>query len=299
MAIINNNVGNVKFLRNGSLYGTHDAAYDALSGFTLTSEQDGTIILARYGSGNEVKTLAGLVYYTTSGHSMTIIDIEGASGDVQELREQMEKTFGTGVTTANTATSQLAALSGGTFTPGTSSSADTSVEGAKAYAYDLIGTLDYTDTAETGSYVSKVDQVDGKIATTKVELPTVTGEVESKKVVMSVSEDKGEISVDKGTIESSDKTIVISDVETDNNVTGIDFKVNIDNETLIADNETGVISVASAALTQYVGDEDTIHISAVDSSTNTKTISSPLTISATTPTEANVNITLLELVDLQ
>jgi hypothetical protein len=62
MAIINNNVGNVKFLRNGSLYGTHNEAYAALTGFNLTSEQDGTIILARYGSGNDVKTLAGLVY---------------------------------------------------------------------------------------------------------------------------------------------------------------------------------------------------------------------------------------------
>ena len=279
------NVQGVLFLRNGSLYQTHEAALEAIEQKKgLVS--DGEIILARYGSGSDVKTLVGVKYGNgnTSADTLTIIDIEGASADVEELRQEINAKLGDGVSSANTVTAQLTALSGNTA----STSAETSVEGAKRYAEDLIGTLDHTDTAETGSYVSKVDQVDGIISTTKVALPSVTGEVESKKVVMSVSEDKGEISVDKGTIESSDKTVVISDVETSSEVTGIDFSVNIDNETLIADTGTGVISVASAALTQYVGDEDTIHISDVDESTNTKTISSPLTISATTPTEANV-----------
>ena len=85
MAIINNNVQNVKFLRNGLLYGTHDLAYEALTGFTLTTEQDGTAILARYGSGNDVKTLVGMVYASANGSykSITIFDIEGASADVE------------------------------------------------------------------------------------------------------------------------------------------------------------------------------------------------------------------------
>ena len=253
MAIINNNVQNVKFLRNGALYGTHDAAYEALTGFTLTTEQDGTIILARYGSGNNVKTLAGLVYADETYKTITIIDIEGASGDVEALRTEINNKLGTGITSANTATAQLEALSGATFTAGTSSSADTSVEGAKAYAYDLLGTLDYTDTAETGSYVSKVDQVDGKISTTKVALPSSADTAVAKKVVIAVSEDKGQINVSRGEITSSGKTVVL----TDNADGGVNFEANIDNATIVqgADKK---LKVADSALTRHYGDEKTI-----------------------------------------
>ena len=192
----NNNVQNVRFLRNGSLYADRTAALAGLNGQTLSTEQDGSIILARYGSGNDVKTLAGLVYAKGDNKSITIIDIEGASGDVEELREQMEATFGTGVTTANTATAQLAALSG------TSSDASgvTSVWGAKKYADDLISTLDVGDTAVTGSYVSEVSQADGKIAVTRVALPdasTVSGE---SKVVIDVTQDKGQITASAANI---------------------------------------------------------------------------------------------------
>lgn len=279
----NNNLQNIRFLRNGSLYADHATALSNLTSQQLAAEQDGSIILARYGSGNEVKTLVGVVYFNGSNKSLTIFDIDGASADVQELREEINAKLGAGITSANTATAQLAALSGNSSTD---TSATTSVEGAKKYADALKEGMDYTGvTTGEGVYVTNVTETDGIVSATTATLPSVTGEVESKKVVMSVSEDKGEIAVTKGTIESSDKTVVIGDLTEGN---GIDFKVNIDGETLIADTSTGVISVASAALTQYVGDEDTIHISAVDSATNTKTISSPLTISATTPTEANV-----------
>ena len=133
--------------------------------------------------------------------------------------------------------------------------------------------MDYSGvTTGDGVYVTNVTQADGIVSATTATLPSVTGEVESKKVVMSVSEDKGEIAVTKGTIESSDKTVVIGDLTEGN---GIDFKVNIDNVTL-EKNENGVISVTSSALTQYVGDDDTIQISAAVE--GVKTVSSPLTI---------------------
>ena len=375
----NNNVQNVKFLRNGSVFvpgenqTAREVALNEMNG-QLNGLADGTAILGRYQESNgTVKTLVGFAYVSGDIKTLTVFDVEGASADVEKLREEINAKLGEGITSANTVTEQLEALSGSTA----DTSASTSVAGAKAYADDLIGTLDYIDTAVTGSYVSEVTQSDGKIiSTTKVELPSVnaiteagkpiiavaedkgtvsasagtinaeyvnitdggdkftattvegalaelddkidnvidgldytgvttgdgvyvtnvvetngvisattatlpsvTGEVESKKVVMSVSEDKGEIAVTKGTIESSDKTVVIGDLAEGN---GIDFKVNIDSETLIADTGTGVISVASAALTQYVGDDNTIQISAVDPATNTKTISSPLTIQKVT-----------------
>jgi len=380
MAKNSNNIQGVLFLRNGSLYTNRtEARQEIVANQGLVG--DGEFILARYIDGNShVQTLVGVKYHGTKGDFLTIIDMEGASADVEKLREEINAKLGTTfISSGNTVEANLTALSGGTFTPGTSSSADTSVEGAKAYAYDLLGTLDYTDTADTGSYVSKVDQADGKIAVTRVALPTVetitvagkpiiavaedkgqiaasagtinaefvnvtgdtftattvqgaleelddkidnvvdgldytgvttgtgvyvtnvteedgkvsattatlpsvTGEVESKKVVMSVSEDKGEISVTKGTIESADKTVVISNLAEGN---GIDFSVNIDNETLIADTGTGVISVASAALTQYVGDGKTIEISAADEHNN-KTVSTLLTLSSVTPSSTTV-----------
>ena len=245
----------------------------------LNRLNDGEMALARYGSDNNVKTLAGIMYKTSSGQSITIIDVEGASEDVQELREQMEATFGSGVTTANTATAQLAALSGNTA----STSAETSVEGAKRYADDLISTLDGGVTAETGYFVKSVSEVDGKISGTIEALPSYDDAAVAKKFVIAVDETNGKIAVERGEISSSAKTIVLND----NTDGGIDFDVNIDNSTIVKNADTGVISVASAALTQYVGDEDAIHVSDVDAN-NKKTISSLLTISATTPTETNV-----------
>ena len=291
MAIINvnaNNVENVKFLRNGNLYASANAAKDALLGFDYSLEQDGTAILARYSGETDqqvayYRTMVGFVFVSGATKSVTILDVEGAQADVDALREEMRAKFGNGVTENNSVTSQLQVLSGGTFTPGTSSSADTSVEGAKAYAYDLIGTLEYTDTAETGSYVSKVDQVDGIISTTKVALPSVTGTSESKKVVIAVSEDKGTVSDTKGTISSSAGTIVLND----NTDGGIDFDVNIDGQSIVKD-ANGVLSVASTALTQYTGDTITINVSAADANNN-KTISSLLTINkVTTGLDADV-----------
>ena len=185
----NNNLQNIRFLRNGSLFNTRDDARSGLTGQTLAAEQDGSIILARYGSGDDVKTLVGLVYFTASGKSITIFDIEGASADVNELRTEINNKLGSGITSANTATAQLEALSG-TSADG---SGVTSVWGAKAYANNLIETLDYEDTAVPGEYVSQVTQADGKIAVTHVALPDATTVSGESKVIIDVTQDKGAI----------------------------------------------------------------------------------------------------------
>ena len=283
-----NNVSNVKFLRNGALYTSAEAAKNALLGFDYTSQQDGTAILARYSGETDqqvtyYRTMVGFVFVSGNTKSVTILDVEGAQADVDALREEVRAKFGTGVTTDNSATDQFEALSGSTFTPGTSSSADTSVEGAKAYAYDLIGTLDYTDTAATGSYVSEVNQVDGKISVTRVVLPSSADSAVAKNVVIAVSEDKGQIEVTRGEISSSAGTIVL----TDNADGGVNFEVNIDNDTIVQDETSKKLKVASAALTQYVGDGKTIEISAADANNN-KTVSTLLTLSSVTPSSTTV-----------
>ena len=341
MAIINNNVGNVKFLRNGTVFNSHELAYNALTGFTLTDEQDGTAILARYtAEDTKVKTLVGWVYKNGNTEYITIQDIEGASQDVLEY-------LGSGVTKNNNATMQLEALSG----TAQDTSASTSVAGAKVYAKDYtdeqIGELEYTGvTTGTGVYVTNVTESDGVVSATTATLPTVAAISEAGKPIIAVSEDKGTISASAGTIDaeyvdvtgftatdvqgaleevkdaigtaisgldasdtaeakkfvtsvseedgiitvsrgeitSSAETIVL----TDNSDGGVNFEVNIDNDTIVQDSTSKKLKVASAALTQYVGDEKTIHISSADTTTHTKTVSSLLTISATTPTGTNV-----------
>ena len=344
MAIINNNVQNIQFLRNQTIFLDKAAAVSALN-TNKSLALDGTALLARYyGEDDEIKTLVGFVYLSGSTNTITIIDVEGSEADVETLREEINAKLGDGITSANTATSQLTALSG-TSADG---SGVTSVWGAKAYAKDYtdeqISSLDGNVTAADGSYVKTVTEVDGKISGTTAELPTVaaitvegkpiiavaedkgtisasagtidaqyvdvtgftatnvqgaleevnanigtaisgldyTDTAEAKKFVTAVSEENGVISVTRGEVTSTDKTVVL----TDGNDGGINLAVNIDNSTLQKD-ANGVISVTSSALVQYEGDDDTIQISAV--SQGIRTVSSPLTIQkVTTGLSANI-----------
>lgn len=283
---INNNVQNVKFLRNQTPFETRALARQALED-NKGIAADGTALLARYtitdGQTTDVKTLVGFVAEINSTKYVTIFDVEGGSEDVEKLRDEINAKLGTTfISSGNTVESNLTALSGNSSTD---TSATTSVEGAKRYADELKNQMDYSGvTTGTGIYVTNVTQADGIVSATTATLPTVTGEVESKKVVMSVSEDKGEIAVTKGTIDSSDKTVVIGDLAEGN---GIDFKVNIDGASIVQDPTSKKIKVADSALTQYFGDEKTIHAE-VDAATNKKTFNTLLQISATTPSETNV-----------
>ena len=279
MAIINNNVQNVKFLRNQTPFESRELARQALEQNKGVAE-DGTSLLARYTVSGEVKTIVGYVAVVGTTHHLTIIDVEGGSEDVEKLREEINAKLGEGITSANTATAQLAALSGN----GSSTSAETSVEGAKRYADELKNQMDYTGvTTGTGVYVTNVTQSDGIVSATTATLPTVTDTKEAKKVVVSVSEDKGEISIERGTISSSAETMVL----TDNTDGGVNFEVNIDGVSIVQDPTSKKLKVADTALTQYYGDEKTIHAE-VDSANNTKTFNTLLQISATTPSETNV-----------
>ena len=105
---------------------------------------------------------------------------------------------------------------------------DTKEGSVKKTVKDAIEALDVSDTLTAGSFVTKVTETDGKIA------------------------------VSKATITSSDKTITVT-ADTTNGA--LDLKANIDGTTILADKTTGKLSVASEALTQYVGKE-AINVSA-------------------------------------
>ena len=117
-------------------------------------------------------------------------------------------------------------------------SASVTIYGAKAYAKALVEGLDVSDSITAGSFVASVSETDGKI------------------------------SVTKGAVASSDKTVVVTG---DASTGGLDLKTNIDGTTIVKNDETGVLSVASSALTQYVG-SDAIAVSGAGEDNN-KTIS--------------------------
>lgn len=171
MAITSNNVQNVKFLRNGSVFnpsGTNTARQVALATMNgqLDNLADGTAILGRYQETNgTVKTLVGFAYVSGSTKTLTVFDVEGASADVQALREEINAKLGEGITSGNTATAQLTALSG-TSSDG---SGVTSVYGAKAYAKDYtdseIDKLNYTGiTTGDAAVVTNVTESDGIVS---------------------------------------------------------------------------------------------------------------------------------------
>ena len=117
-------------------------------------------------------------------------------------------------------------------------SASVSIYGAKKYAKALVEALDVSDSITAGSFVASVSETDGKI------------------------------SVTKGAVASSDKTVVVTG---DASTGGLDLKANIDGTTIVKDSSTGKLSVASSALTQYVG-SDAIAVSEAGEDNN-KTIS--------------------------
>lgn len=207
----NNNVQNVRFLRNGSLYANRAAALTGLSGQTLSTEQDGSMILARYGSGDDVKTLVGIVYAKGSNKSITIVDVEGASTSVDELRTEINNKLGNGITNNNTATAQLTALSG----TSSDESGVTSVWGAKAYAEDytnsVVDGLDYSGvTTGTGVYITNVTEANGVISASTATLPTVSTISEAGQAITAVSQSNGTVNAVAGDIAAEHVTVADS-----------------------------------------------------------------------------------------
>ena len=87
------------------------------------------------------------------------------------------------------------------------------------------------------------------------------------KFVTSVSETDGKVKVTRASVASTGNTLLVTNTS-DN---GVNFDVNIDGKTIVKNAESGVLSVASAALTQYVG-ENAVTVSSADTSNN-KTVS--------------------------
>lgn len=206
----NNNVQNVKFLRNGSVFTpsldpvktAREVALSAMNG-QLGNLADGTAILGRYQETNGiVKTLVGFAYISGNTKTLTVFDVDGAGADVdakilaaiQALDAEETSTDGKNVQVKVTEVDgKITAVNITTDNTVNSGDVATAIETA-------IGELEVSDTAVAGEYVSQVSETDGKIAVTRVALPTVDAISDAGKPITAVSESLGSISATAGTI---------------------------------------------------------------------------------------------------
>lgn len=208
---ISNNVQNVKFLRNGSVFTpsadpvktAREVAIAAMEG-QKANLADGTAILGRYQeSGETVKTLVGFAYISGETKTLTIFDVDGAGADVdakikaaiEALDAEITSSDGTNVQVKVTeADGKITAVNITTDNTVNSGDVDTAITTA-------ISNLDYTGVITgTGVYVTNVTEADGVVAATTATLPTVAAISETGKPITAVSESLGAISATAGTI---------------------------------------------------------------------------------------------------
>ena len=188
-------INHIHLYRNGIVLDNRKAAESRLkefaSGNTYT-DLDGVAILARYRSEkntNDILTLVGIMYEDQSGaKSITIIDVEDLKSDAKVEVDALKKAVDD--------------LKGN---PSTSTSGDTSVEGAKKYTDGKIAELDVTDEAEENKYVSSVSETDGKITVSRTAIPIVgvTDTKENDKFVTSIKLEGNIVKAERAQITSS------------------------------------------------------------------------------------------------
>ena len=188
-------INHIHLYRNGVVLDNRKAAESKLkefaSGNTYT-DLDGVAILARYRSEkntNDILTWVGIMYEDQSGaKSITIIDVEDLKSDAKVEVDALKKAVDD--------------LKGN---PSTSTSGETSVEGAKRYTDGKIAGLDVTDAAEENKYVSSVSETDGKITVSRTAIPIVgvTDTKENDKFVTSIKLEGNIVKAERAQITSS------------------------------------------------------------------------------------------------
>ena len=197
-------INHIHLYRNGVVLDNRKAAESRLkefaSGNTYT-DLDGVAILARYKSEknkNDILTLVGIMYEDKSGaKSITIIDVEDLKSDAKVEVDALKKAVDD--------------LKGN---PSTSTSGDTSVEGAKKYTDGKIAELDFTDAAVENEYVSSVSETDGKITVSRTAIPIVgvTDTKENDKFVTSIKLEGNIVKAERAQITSSQVSRVATDI---------------------------------------------------------------------------------------
>ena len=240
--------------RNKTIGTERTAAKTALEN-ALKNTNDGEIVINRYKDGDNIKVLIGFTTEDSTVKKPFVFDADAIPADVQiELNKITNGSDGSIVQAISAAKNELIGSTGDTSTSNT-------ITGAKKYTDGKIADLNLTDNAVAKSFVTKVNQNNGKIT------------------------------IARGEVTSKDKTVKMTD-GTDG---GFDVAVNIDGTTIIKNTSSGVLSVASGALTQYKG-SNAVKVSEVDPENN-KTVSLSINSNDKVLTQsndglfANINLT--------
>ena len=240
--------------RNKAIGTDRTAAKTALEN-ALKNANDGEIVINRYKDGDNIKVLIGFTTEDSTVKKPFVFDADAIPADVQK---ELDKISGTGEGSIKNAIDEA---KNDLIGSAEDTSDSQTITGAKKYTDNKIADLDVNDTAVESSFVTKVDEADGKII------------------------------VSRGKVTSNDKTVTIN-----NGVDGgIDVSANIDGTTIIKNTSSGVLSVASGALTQYKG-SNAVKVSEVDPYNN-KTVSLSINSNDKVLTQsndglfANINLT--------
>ena len=206
----NNNVQNVKFLRNGSVFTpsidpvktARQVALDAME-LQKANLADGTAILGRYQESNGiVKTLVGFAYVSGDTKTLTVFDVDGAGADVDAKIKAAIEALDADITSTDGKNLQVKVTEVGGKVTAVNITTDNTVNSGDVDTAitNAINELDGSVIAETGYFVKTVTEADGKISGTTEALPTVAAISEAGKPITAVSESLGAISATAGTI---------------------------------------------------------------------------------------------------
>ena len=242
----------LKLLRNQTLYATHEAALTAIDQMA-DNLHDGELWVATYGTSPNAKSILALK--RTDG--LTVFDNDASSATITAAINALDATVGSTTVENGKHVAVQVVEENGVLTSLTINEKDI------ASAALLGQTTDTKENQTAFGYIKK-ETAD---RTAAIEALDYTDPAVAKQFVTSVSETDGIISVSRGEVTSTDKTVTLNGSADG----GIDLAVNVDGTTIVKDNTNGTLSVASSALTQYVGDK-AINVSGVNAS-NQKTIS--------------------------
>ena len=242
----------LKLLRNQTLYATHEEALNAINA-KAQELGDGELWIATYGKNPNAKSILALK--RTDG--LTVFDNDASSATITAAINALDATVGSTTVDNGKHVAVQVVETDGVLTSLTINEKDIA-------SASLLGTTSDTASKQTAfGYIAKevADRTAAIQALDKADTPV------AKNFVTSVSETDGIISVKRGAVTSTDKTITL----TDGADGGINLAVNVDGTTIVKNDTNGTLSVASSALTQYVGDK-AIKVSNVNEG-NEKTIS--------------------------
>lgn len=205
----NNNVQNVKFLRNGVVFTpSNDKTARQVALDTMEQQKsnlaDGTAILGRYQETNGiVKTLVGFAYISGETKTLTVFDVDGASADVDEKIKTAIEALDSNATSVDGKNIQVKVTeTDGKITAVNITTDKTVNSNDVASAIETkISNLDYSGvTTGDGVYVTNVTEADGVISATTATLPSLGEVKETGKPIVAVSENKGQVAASVGEI---------------------------------------------------------------------------------------------------